>query len=193
MPKKRIEVPAIEVREFRSAEEIDAAIGKLRRRISEAQSLDVPSAIRARTGAESVVESNIRESIRDVFGTNSPEFQEHSNLCMWAGGMYMNMALGDVILGTERGRTLVIGVLNGLIGRLEEKRDDTGTSESPPVAYFDKLNLHPRIVDVSRELFLDGHCWEAVVCGREGPDQFREGSFWPTRSRRRAAHEGCIF
>jgi len=75
------------------------------------------------------------------------------------------MALGEVIQATERGRTLVIGVLNGLIGRLQEKRDEMGTSEAAPATYLDKLNLHPRIMDVSRDLFLDGHYWEAVFAG----------------------------
>jgi len=165
MPKKRLEVPAIASREFRSPEEIDSAINRLRRRITEAQALDVASSVRTESGAKSVVESNIRESIREVFGTNSPEFKEHCYLRMWAGGMYMNMALGEVIQATERGRTLVIGVLNGLIGRLQEKRDEMGTSEAAPATYLDKLNLHPRIMDVSRDLFLDGHYWEAVFAG----------------------------
>ena len=30
------------------------------------------------------------------------------------------------------------------------------------MTYFDRLNLHPRILDVSRDLFLDGYHWEAV-------------------------------
>jgi Protein of unknown function (Hypoth_ymh) len=35
-------------------------------------------------------------------------------------------------------------------------------SAAAPSTYFDRLNLHPRIRDVSRELFLDGHHWDAV-------------------------------
>ena len=32
------------------------------------------------TGADDVVESNVRESIREVFGANSLEFNEHEHL-----------------------------------------------------------------------------------------------------------------
>ena len=76
----------------------------------------------------------------------------------------MNMAQHEVLQATERGRRQVIGILNGLIGRLREKRGDLfgGAVASAPSAYFDRLNLHPRILDVSRDLFLDGYHWEAV-------------------------------
>jgi uncharacterized protein (TIGR02391 family) len=54
-------------------------------------------------------------------------------------------------------------VLNGLIGRLDEKKADMLGGVAPaPAGYFDRLNLHPRIREVSRDLFMDGHPWEAV-------------------------------
>lgn len=50
-----------------------------------------------------------------------------------------------------------------MIGRLHEKREElAGGAIAAPSTYLDKLNLHPRILDVSRELFLDGYHWEAV-------------------------------
>jgi len=75
----------------------------------------------------------------------------------------MAMDDGEVIQGTEAGRIKVIGILNGLIGRLEEKKADlTAGATAPPSTYFDRLNLHPRIGDIARDLFMDGHPWEAV-------------------------------
>ena len=58
----------------------------------------------------------------------------------------------------------MIGILNGLIARLREKREEfAGAGKAPaPSSYFDRLNLHPRILDVSRDLFLDGYHWEGV-------------------------------
>ncbi|MCX5643485.1 MAG: TIGR02391 family protein, partial [Phycisphaerae bacterium] len=44
----------------------------------------------------------------------------------------------------------------------KEKKEDFGGAGAAPSTYFDRLNLHPRILDVSRDLFLDGHPWEAV-------------------------------
>ena len=75
----------------------------------------------------------------------------------------MNMDPSEIVEARDRGRTKVIGILNGLIGRLREKREDIGAGSSPaPSTYFDRLNLHPRILDVSRDRFLDGYPWDAV-------------------------------
>jgi len=57
----------------------------------------------------------------------------------------------------------VIGALNGLIGRLKEKRGDLSADSRPsPRAFLQYLNLHQRIADVAAELFEDGHHWQAV-------------------------------
>lgn len=164
MPKKRPEPAPIEPREFRSVEEIDSGIAKLERRIRELEQLDVAAAVHADTGADDVVRSNVRESIREVFGPNSPEFHEHQHIRLWAGPMYVGMNPDEIVEGTERGRRQVIGILNGLIARLREKREEFGGVGGAPApsSYFDRLNLHPRILEVSRDLFLDGYHWEAV-------------------------------
>jgi len=62
-----------------------------------------------------------------------------------------------------KGQPLVINVLNGLIARLSEKKEDLEGGERPrPLTYFNKLNLHPRIRDVAEERFLDAYYWDAV-------------------------------
>jgi uncharacterized protein (TIGR02391 family) len=106
----------------------------------------------------------VREAIREVFGSNSPEFKEHEHIRMWAGALYMDMDVDYVIQGTEHGRTHVVTLLNGLIARLQEKKADMlgGSAAAAPSTYFDRLKLHPRIRDVSRDLFMDGHHWDAV-------------------------------
>jgi uncharacterized protein (TIGR02391 family) len=163
MARKREPEPVIEPRIFSSTDEIDRGISKLRRRIDELNRLDIPAAIASHTGADDVAMSNIRESIREVFGSNSPEFSEHGHMSLWAGPMYMNMSTSDIIDATTAGRTQVIGILNGLIERLREKREDFIDGAIPqPSSYFAKLNLHQRIADVASELFMDGYHWEAV-------------------------------
>jgi len=164
MPKKRSEPPRIEPRDFRSVDEIDLGISKLERRIRELEELDVAAVTRNDTGADGVAESNVRETIRDVFGPNSPEFNEHQYIEIWAGPTYMEMHPNETVESKERGRRQVIGILNGLIGRLQEKREDLEVSGAAPApsSYFDRLNLHTRILDVSRDLFIDGYHWEAV-------------------------------
>jgi len=100
--KRRLDEPAIEIREFRTEEEIDSAITKLERRISELQSLNVQEAVLSDNGADDVAKSNVRESIREVFGSNSPEFREHKWLDIWAGSTYMGMSAGEIIEGKKR-------------------------------------------------------------------------------------------
>jgi uncharacterized protein (TIGR02391 family) len=77
--------------------------------------------------------------------------------------IFVGMEDAQVIEQTKRGRTKVIGILNGLIGRLAEKKADlTAGTVLPPSGYFDRLNIHERIRVVARDLFVDGHPWEAV-------------------------------
>src|SRR5262249_49357141 len=125
--------------------------------------LDIAASVTRDSGEVTSVRSNIKNSIQEIFGANSPEFTEHQYLDIWAGGMYMGMSPGAIIQGTERGRTKIIGILKGLIGRLQEKREELAGGATPaPSTYFDRLNLHPRIRDVARDLFMDGHPWDAV-------------------------------
>src|SRR5687768_2581194 len=124
MAKKRaVERPPVEPRTFRSTEEIDRGIKKLERRIRELEALDVRSAALEDTGAKGVVQSNIRETIREVFGPASPEFHEHQYLEIWNGPIWPAMTVADEVKGTERGRNQVRSVLEGLIARLQEKKE----------------------------------------------------------------------
>jgi uncharacterized protein (TIGR02391 family) len=166
MPRKSSQPPPVEPREFRSVEEIDIGIAKLRRRITELDQLDIRASESGDTGAVDVARSNVREVIREVFGTNSPESSEHEYIDIWGGPMFVNMSRAQIIEARERGRQKVIGILNGLVNRLQEKRGDLTTGVvSPPSTYIDRLNLHPRVLDVTRDLFLDGYPWEAVFAG----------------------------
>jgi len=122
MPKRRPDPPPLEPRDFRSVDEIVAGIAKLERRIRELEQLDLRAAVLEDTGADDVVRSNVRETIREVFSPNSPEFHEHQHIDIWAGSMYMGMQRQEILDGKERGRRQVIGILTGLIGRLNEKR-----------------------------------------------------------------------
>ena len=166
MARKPVEPPPVEPRIFQSTDEVDRAIAKLQRRIQELEQLDIPKAQMNDTGEITVARSNVKDSIREVFGPNSPEFREHEHIDIWAGPLYIDMHPSEVIEAKTRGKNQVIGILNGLIARLNEKREEFANGVPPtPSTYFDKLNLHPRIADVSCELFLDDHHWEAVFAG----------------------------
>ena len=163
MARKPQQPPPLQPREFRSTQEIDLAIAKLRRRIEELEKLDVPAAMAGHTGAIETAGSNVRTAILEVFGEGSPEYREHQYVHIWQGPQYLDMDRSYIAQCIEQGRPYVIGILNGLIGRLEEKRAEFGAAGAPPPSgYYDHLNLHPRIREVSRDLFMDGHHWQAV-------------------------------
>jgi predicted nucleotide-binding protein len=126
--------PAVEARQFNSAQEIDQGIAKLDRRIRDLEQLDVRQAVLEESGEDKVVRSNIRETIREVFGANSPEFQEHQHLTFWAGPVELGMSSHDVVRARDSGRKQAVTILKGLIARLEEKRGDLAPGASPAPA-----------------------------------------------------------
>ncbi len=77
-----------------------------------------------KTGADDVVVSDVRVTILEIFGENSPEYRQHQFLQMWAGPMFVNMGQQAILEGTERGRQKVFCILKGLEKRLQEKSED---------------------------------------------------------------------
>lgn len=120
--RKTITQPPIEVRKF-TIQEIDAGIRKLRRRIEEVNGLS-GSEIGYRDAKVTMAESNIREMIREVFGQNSPEFYDHQHHTIWDGGYNMYDDEYESQRKFLAGIPQTVGILEGLIARLEEKRAD---------------------------------------------------------------------
>lgn len=114
--------PPIEVRQF-TRSEIDRGIGKLLRRIEEVKSLD-PNQIRYDDAKADTVESNIRETILEVFGPRSPEFNAHKNHLIWHGGFNTMDTDGERQQKFANGIPQTVTMLEGLVSRLEEKRED---------------------------------------------------------------------
>jgi uncharacterized protein (TIGR02391 family) len=163
MARKPAAPPEIEPKVFQNSDEIARAIVKLERRIKEITDIDFITAERDHTGVDDAARSNLQKMILEIYGPNSPEYREHRHIDFWAGPIFLNMHPGQVLEARENGRRQVIGIVNGLIASLKEKREDLEGGERPsPSSYFDKLNLHPRIADVARDLFLDGHHFDAV-------------------------------
>src|SRR5690348_9674646 len=97
-------IQAIEPRKWQSVEEIDRAIPKLTRRISEFESVDVLRDKSEKTSECDNAISNFKETIREVFGSASPEFNEHQDARMWAGPIYMGMSDREIDAAREAGR-----------------------------------------------------------------------------------------
>ena len=153
-------LPAI--RQWADLGEVDRAISKLKRRIHDVDALDI-GADYLNDGAErDVVEQNVRETIRELFGQASPEFVELQYLSMSPGAFSMDSSDREMIHEYKKGQIRVATTLRGLIGRLEEKKEDLAADSSPKKFSLDANLLHARISSVASELFDDGHHFEAV-------------------------------
>lgn len=119
--------PIIEVKKF-TIPEIDAGIRKLRRRIEEVNGLS-GSQIQYGDAKVKIAESNIREAVREVFGQNSPEFNDHQYHTIWDGGYGMYDDEYEMQRKFLAGIPQTVGILEGLIARLEGKRVDLAESE----------------------------------------------------------------
>lgn len=152
----------IEPKIFASTDEIDRAVAKLERRVKELEALDVAAAINGDTGADDVAISNVRETIREVFGTNSPEYREHGHILLWAGPSFMGMEQHEIIASTDRGRIQTMGIIRGLIDRLKEKREDLGGVAQQISSVDFWRDIHPKITAVARPRYESEHFADAV-------------------------------
>ena len=116
------EPPLIEVRHFTRAD-IDRAIAKLRRRIEETTNLD-PRQVRFDDAKIDNVARNIRETVREIFGSNSPELNDYGHHRIWHGGYNYLDSEGQRQDKFAAGIPQTVTMLEGLISRLEEKREE---------------------------------------------------------------------
>jgi predicted nucleotide-binding protein len=157
--RKTISEPVIVVKKF-SIPEIDAGIRKLRRRIEEVNGLS-SSGISHNDAKVRTAESNIRETIREVFGQNSPEFNDHQYHEMWDGGYVMDEPEYELQRKFLDGIPQTVGILEGLISRLEEKRADLAESELSPHAPATSLMTVPALT--KKVFVVHGHDEEAKL------------------------------
>ncbi len=129
--RKITEPPPIEVRQF-TIPEIDGGIKKIKRRIEEVRALD-PRVVSFDDARVRKVESNITETIWEVFGEYSPEFREHGHHAIWRESLDARPFEDNRQAEFAAGIPQTVIMLEGLIERLEEKREDAIVSQVTPV------------------------------------------------------------
>ena len=75
------------------------------------------------------VESNVQNTILEIFGPNSHEYDEHQYFQISKGPFYIGMSAGERQDSFKRGIEHTLVMLRGLIDRLEEKKLDLPTGE----------------------------------------------------------------
>lgn len=144
-------------------DDIERGIGKLQRRIAEVQGL---KSVRYDDQAVKTAELNIQETIREVFGDDSAEYDKHRYYDIWHGPLIMGDSPHSIQSKFEAGIEHAIVMLKGLIARLEEKRADlTGDATQLVHATLSNFDLHPRIATVVTDLYENRHYADAVLRG----------------------------
>ena len=129
---RRHEPPELEVKQF-TVPEMDKAVDKLASRVKEVQELN-PQKVRYDDAIVHTVESNISNTILEVFGSRSPEFLEHQfhriSHGRWQAGLGEDALQENFAAGIPQ----TVAMLQGLIARVEEKRADALPDTSAPAS-----------------------------------------------------------
>ena len=104
-------------------DEIDRAIAKLRHRISEVEELKSRGTRFDAVEVETAT-LNIRKTVLEIFGANSPEYRQHQDHYIWFGSERLGMGAQEYERGFDSGIPRTLVMLNGLIQSLEEQKLD---------------------------------------------------------------------
>jgi len=157
-----------EIRQFRTTAEIDSTIVKLKRRIGDLDRLRSDN-VRHDDDRVENVEHAIRDSIREEFGKDSPEFNRHNYFKIDDGPQYVRSDfMGGGNYDSEDQQRFVAAIPSAitrvadLIQRLEEKRADLAEPTIAPRVAFEGRTLNAAIGTAAQRLYLDGHYAQAV-------------------------------
>ena len=132
-------------------------------RIDSLQADSVTRDIQSNAVNVAVQESAFRNTIREVFGEDSTEFQEFGNAQMLRGPLRVGMSESEKVQSKLRGREYMVQVCAELIGRLQQRILELRRKiEAGALVQSSNPKLHPVIAKASQDLVANGHLWEAV-------------------------------
>jgi len=141
----------------RTEQEINDGINLLTEQMAALNSDSFNRELAANGPRVNVMASSFRNSIRELFGENSPEFREHGLLEMLGGPLRVGITPTELHQARIRGRDHMVAVASELVGRLQRKlRYSAARRSSAPAG------LHPKIAAAVGDLVTNGHPWEAV-------------------------------
>ena len=105
------------------------------------------------------IESGFRNTVREIFGRDSPEFEEYGHLEMLYGPLRDGIKPGELLQARLKGRDYMAAICVELIRRLQRKIQFLHLQSPKPIH---NVSAHPRIEEATKELLANGHIWEAV-------------------------------
>ena len=115
-------------------EEADRSIIKLRRRIADIEQLQTDG-VRWDGGKKRAVETNVEDTVREVFGSGSQQFREFEHFCIDRGGSFIAGSDAEYQQCFLKGIPYAVELLDGLIALLNERKEDyLGEVAASPVS-----------------------------------------------------------
>lgn len=121
----------IEIKVF-TKNELVLGIRKLERRLAELKAID-PAKVSYNDPIIDRIESDIRATVLEVFGSKSPEYDEHKYFSINQGPFYADETDQETQLHFQEEYPRAVELITGLIKRLREKQEDLESivSETP--------------------------------------------------------------
>jgi|ERR1017187_8099460 uncharacterized protein (TIGR02391 family) len=166
MPPKRTQPPPREAN--LSYEQMEAAIPKIERRISDINEFNAAS-IRDRSDPRiGSLSTKLDTLIGTIFGADTLEYQKHRARIIHIDTASWNMLhetpIEEVVDGIRQGLATAKAQLEAIrAGFLEELQDAGRSSAGKTLKAYEGLELHPAIEQAAGQLFRDGHYANAVV------------------------------
>jgi len=168
MPRQTGQPPQTDIRQFRDTSEIDKAIAKVWKRIAEIEALRTEE-VGWTDARVTNVQDAISNTVRDVFGQDSPQFNRHGHFRINDGparrkGLRENPKQHYQAVQTTFVRRIpdAITRLEGLITQLHESREELAEPQAAPRIAFETRSLNPAIANAAAALYRDGHYLQAV-------------------------------
>jgi uncharacterized protein (TIGR02391 family) len=156
--------PQPKVKRFVGLSEVEAAKGKLQRRIADVKAIN-PNEVWHEDQTVRNVEENISQAVLEIFGPESPEYLEipHFSFFRNASTVFSSNEEAQEYFARQ-GLRDGVAYLDNLIRRIDESAADLASNKTHTIrAAFEGLELHSRIADACGGLYRDGHYTDAVL------------------------------
>jgi hypothetical protein len=137
-----------------------AAIPTLERRLVEVQALDPEVAAKGRLDGVKEVQLKIDDTLIDVFGNDTVEYERFRVYSLYDGPMYIGRGTPphERLQGYERGKQGAVIKLQTIISLFKEKLGGLAeTAGSRAIREAGARDFHPEIQRAAGELFKNGH------------------------------------
>jgi len=180
--KQKFELPTIEPKQFSNLVEIERGIQKLKSRIVDLNKLQFKAGaldqgnwtqehMHHDNPQVGVVTRAIRNTILEVFGNTSPQWDYFQHFRIWHGGLFTNMTDSYMQQCFEKGIVHAIEQLQGEVSALEEKKADFELDANSSTALPSAITIMPEGTQTLKSS--GGTCFVICPIGKEGSEERR--------------------